>query len=236
MTRAADSVVVKAFVIAATFFGLTISSQAQETPHIQFVSEYIRQLGKIERIRSLANDELQGDAANRMAGCVRSATRFQLELQSQILMLQSMRLNPPFETLAESLASFNERKASLYKRMSDGCAAIMSGPKPGVDYDAIAADAPKVTAELEYVDNALFEATPLVFATLIDPVPDTLNHMSKLIITNAERKKLIADINYYFGGKLDQKDQNSLVSAASVLKGYLLKDYTSSDQPQRPRR
>jgi hypothetical protein len=57
--------------------------------------------------------------------------------------------------------------------------------------------------------------------------------MSKLIITNAERKKLIADIDSTFGAKLDQKDQNYIVGAASVLKGYLLKNYTPSDQVRR---
>jgi hypothetical protein len=90
---------------------------------------------------------------------------------------------------------------------------MISGPKPGVDYGAIAAQAPKLSATLDYVDHAIFEATPLVFGTLIDPVPDANNKMSKLIITSAERKKLIGDINSYFGTKLDQKDQPWLVTA-----------------------
>jgi len=115
---------------------------------------------------------------------------------------------------------------------------MMAGPKPGVDYDAIAAEAPKLTAEMEYIDAALFEAMPLVFATLIDPVPDANNHMSKLIITNAQRNKLIAYINSQFGAKLDQKDQGHIVGAAWVLRAYLGKEkaYSASDEITRPKK
>jgi hypothetical protein len=227
----------KVLLIAAILLGLTIPSRAQETSHLQFVTEYIRELGKVERLRSQAMDEMK-DESNRMASCIRSATRFELELHSQISMLQRMRLKPPFEALPANIASFYERKIDLYKRMSDGCAALMSGPKPGIDYDAIAAEAPKLTAEMEYIDTALFDASPLVFATLIDPAPDANNHMSKLIITNAQRNKLIADINSQFGAKLDQKDQGHIVGAAWVLRAYLGKEkgYSASDEVQLPKK
>jgi hypothetical protein len=46
--------------------------------------------------------------------------------------------------------------------------AMTCGPKPGVDYTAMAAEAPKLSHERTY-RHALFEATPLIFATLIDP-------------------------------------------------------------------
>jgi hypothetical protein len=37
------------------------------------------------------------------------------------------------------------------------------------------------------------------FATFIDPVPDANGKMSKLLITSAERKELIAEIDYHSG-------------------------------------
>jgi hypothetical protein len=224
----------KATIIFALFFGLAIPSLAQETSHLQFVTEYIRELGEIERLRSQANDELN-DGSDKMAGCVRNTMRFQLELRAQISMLRNMRLNPPFDGLPPNLADFNEEKLVLYKKMGDGCAAMMAGPKPGVDYGTVAADAAKISARLEYVDRAMFKASPLIFMTLIDPVPDANNKMSKLIITSAEREKLIADIDSLFGGKLDQKDQGYVVSSASVLKTYLGKEkgYTASDEVRR---
>lgn len=55
--------------------------------------------------------------------------------------------------------------------------------------------------------------------------------MSHLIVTKAERKKLIEDLDRDFGKKLDQKDQNYIVGAASVLKAYFQKDFKCSDEP-----
>ena len=71
----------------------------------------------------------------------------------------------------------------------------------------------------------------MIFATLIDQKPDSKNHVSHLIITKAERAKLLSELTGDFGSKLDQKDQNFTVSAASVLKAYLLKDFKCSDDP-----
>jgi hypothetical protein len=117
------TLITKVFVIFIILFGSTVFSRAQETSHLAFVSEYIRELGKAERLRSLAMEELK-DESNRMASCIRSSTRFQLELHSQISMLQGMRLNPPFETLPANIASFYERKIDLYKRFGEITAAI----------------------------------------------------------------------------------------------------------------
>jgi hypothetical protein len=69
---------------------------------------------------------------------------------------------------------------------------------------------------------------------LIDNRPqdsDSQHHASHLIITSAERAQLLSDIATGFGSKLDQKEQNFTVSAASVLRAYLLKDFKASDDP-----
>jgi hypothetical protein len=61
--------------------------------------------------------------------------------------------------------------------------------------------------------------------------PDSKNHLGHLIITRAERAKLIHDLTMDFGTKLDKKNQNSTVSSASVLRTYLLKNYKCADDP-----
>jgi hypothetical protein len=119
----------------------------------------------------------------------------------------------------------------LYQSMIDISTAFVGGPKPGIDYDKMAAEMPKIRASLEFVDRALFEATPLVFSTLIDLRADSKNHASHLIITKAEKTKLLDDIATRFGSKLDQKEQNFTVSSASVLKAYLQKNFKCSDEP-----
>jgi hypothetical protein len=226
--------------LISAFVGVTLCCGsapcwAADASHLQFVTEYIRELGELERLRSVAFEELNADAntSSKMASCVRSSARFDLELRAQIGMLRRAQLAAPFETLPSNISEFNQRRLELYNRMGEGCAAMLAGPKPNLDYGAISAELPKITAEIEYIDHSLFEATPLIFATLIDPVPDADNHMSKLIITKAERKKLIESLNSRFGKKMDTDQQNWTVSSATVLKAYLLKDYTASDETKK---
>ncbi len=200
--------------------GLTSFAHAKETPHLQFVSEYIRQLGTIEHVRAAAESELKESkesGGNQLSDCIRSCTRFQLELKSQIGMLATMSLNPPFEDLIKSITAFEQQKLELYKDLSDICSTLIAGPKPNIDYGKLAAEMPKITAQLEYIDESFFTLSTMVFATLIDPKPDSQNHCSHLIITRAEREKLIHSITLQFGEKLDQKNQNNIVGAASVL-------------------
>ncbi len=84
---------------------------------------------------------------------------------------------------------------------------------------------------MDFIDQSLFEATPGVFATLIDMKADSKGHASHLIITKEEKARLISKLNDSFGAKLDQKDQNYTVSAATVLRDYLNKDFKCSDEP-----
>lgn len=114
--------------------------------------------------------------------------------------------------------------------MREISSAFIGGPKEGVDYSKLAAEMPKLRGELDFIDQSLFEATPLVFATLIDMKADSEGHASHLIITKEDKARLISKLDDSFGAKLDQKDQNYTVSAATVLKGYLNKDFKCSDE------
>ncbi len=206
-------------------------SKKPETPHLVFVTEYIRELAAIENIRESGEQELKQDPNSTFSNMIHSSTLFQLELGSQIRMLRGMRLKPPFDDLIPNITAFYERKVILWKRMADIGSDFIGGPKAGVDYGKLAAEMPQIRGQLDYIDKALFEASPSVFATLIDLKEDSKGHASHLIITKEERAKLIDDLNTDFGPKLDAKDQNYTVSAASVLKGYLLKEFKSSDEP-----
>jgi hypothetical protein len=207
------------------------ADKAPETSRLTFVTEYIRQLAAIEDIRAAGEQEIeQGSRDDRFLIGIHNSTAMQLELRSQISMLQGMRLAPPFDELIPNLAAFDAHKIELHQGLIDISSNFIGGPKPGVDYSKLAAEVPKIRAGLEYVDHAIFEATPLVFAMLIDQREDSQHHASHLIITKAERTRLIESLTTRFGSKLDQKEQNYIVSAASVLKAYLLKDFKSSDE------
>ena len=210
----------------------TFGAEKPETPHLAFVTEYVRELGEFETLRAAGEQEqAAGKEDEVFANAIHTSTSIQLELGSQIRMLKGMLLKPPFDELTKNLAGFYAQKMELHQRLIDISTAFLGGPKPGADYEKMAAEMPKIRASLEFVARAIVEATPLIFATLIDQRPDSKNHVSHLIITKAEKAKLLDDLTIRFGSKLDQKSQNFTVSAASVLKAYLLKGFKCSDEP-----
>jgi hypothetical protein len=236
------SVVAFAFQFSYSCFAQTNTKDARatarpvksETPHLEFVTEYIRELAAVERIREAGQEENNQDKKDDslpFAGAVHTSTLFELELGSQVQMLKSMRLNEPFDFLIPGITEFYERKIVLWRRMGEISSAFIGGPKDGVDYGKLAAEMPKVRGELDFIDQSLFQAAPSIFATLIDMKEDYKGHASHLIITKEEKAGLISKIDDSFGPKLDEKDQNYTVSAASVLKAYLNKDFKCSDEP-----
>ncbi len=76
---------------------------AQENASLAFVSEFVRELGATERIRSTGEQELKEKDANRIADAIRNSTRVQLELRSSIGMLSGMRLKPPVDGIPQSI-------------------------------------------------------------------------------------------------------------------------------------
>ena len=204
---------------------------AQENASLAFVTEFIRELGATERIRSIGELELKEKDANPIAGSIRNSTRVQLELRSSIGMLGGMHLKPPVDGVPESIIDLYKQKIELHQGLIDIASQFSAGPKPGVDYGKLSAEMPKITASLEYLDETLFKVTPAVFGALIDMKEDSKGHASHLVITKAERQKLIQSLKSSFGSKLSAKNQNYIVSAASVLLSYLQKDFKCSDEP-----
>lgn len=205
----------------------------EETPHRVFFAEYIRELGANDDVRAAGEKEL-GEAKDdheKLSNAIHSSTLIQLELRSQIEALKTMTLNAPYEQVIPNIIDLYGKKVEAHQSLIDITEAFLAGPKPGVDFAALAAQMPKLRARLDYIDKTLFDACPLVFATLVDSKPDSKNHLSHLVITKDERAKLISKLDVEFGKKLTQKNQNYIVSQAIVLKTYLQKGFKSSDEP-----
>lgn len=207
-----------------------------DTPHLAFATEYIRQLSAYEEIRDQdeqenAEAQKSGDVMGTFRSMIHSGTLFQLELRSDIAQLEAMRLSEPFDFVIPTITGVYEEKIRVWQQMVDIGTAFIEGPKPDVDYGKLGAEMPKLRANLDFVDQTLLQISPAVFATLIDVKEDSQGHASHLIITKAERQNLIDKLNTAFGSKLDQKNQNDIVSSASVLRAYLLKDFKSADEP-----
>lgn len=232
MVRTKTKFLCMSFFISVTCVSLSMASEKQETPHLEFVTEYIRQLAAIEQMRSASDQEMNKavDDRERITISIHWNTLSQLELQTQISVLETMNLKEPFERLIPNIIDFYRQKIALHQRMSTISSTVLAGPEPGVNYGELASELPKIRANLDFIDRALFRATPLVFAALIDQKPDSQDHLSHLNINKQERRELIGTINNEFGAALDQKDQNYTVSTASILKDSLLK-YKCSDEP-----
>ena len=227
-----------ALVLCAALSIFAARAAPPETPHLEFVKLYIEQLGAIEEIRDAAAKELVTDPdTQRVADCVHTMTQYQLELSTQISAMQGVHLSKPLDFLPEGIADFDKQKMGLYKQYSDGCAAILEGPKPNVDYGKLTASLPKINAQVEFIDQGIFKTAfktaPAVFAALIEMTKtNSHNGLDHLIITKSEKAELIHRIKAIFGDKLNQNNQNYIVSAASVLEFYLeKKGYKCSDEP-----
>ena len=146
-------------------------------------------------------------------------------------MLSGLYLKPPGDGIPQSIIDLYERKIKLHQALIDIASQFLGRTRPGIDYGKLAAEMPKITASLEYLDETLFQATPAVFGALIDMKEDSKGHASHLVITMAERQRLIQSLKSSFGSKLSAKNQNYTVSAASVLLSYLQKDFKCSDEP-----
>jgi hypothetical protein len=206
---------------------------AEDTPHFDVVSEYIRSLGTVHNIQLASKKEMAEDKDNligRLMSGIRSSTRMKLELSTSIGALERMTLKEPFETLIPTTIHWYQEKIKLHDETISIAKAFISGPKPGVDYSAMTARMPEITANIEFIDESIFKSMVLVFALLIDMKPDEKGQMSHLNITKAQREKLINDINTSFSSSLNEKNKNWTVSSAALLKAYLQKDYKCIDE------
>jgi hypothetical protein len=204
-----------------------------ETSHLSFVKEYIRELTADEDINVSAAKELSEAKTpdeQFSTGIYVSKSR-QLELRSQIRMLKSMRLDPPYESLIPGLIAFYQDEIGLHQSLIDLSSKFLAGPKPGVDYQALAAKLPQLRAELEATQKAVFEATPLVFMTLIDMKPDSQGHASHLIITKREKSDLQSDLEILLKDQPEHGDHDYYISAAMVLRDAFQKGHKCADEP-----
>ncbi|RDK04601.1 hypothetical protein [Paraburkholderia lacunae] len=224
--------------IFVLFFLLAVSIRcyAEDTPHYQVVSEFVRELVETKNYQDVAKADF--DSARKensqavMMAIIRNGTRIKLKLAATIGRLQQMQLSHPFETLLPTLIEFYNRKIELYDDMVTTAKTFADGPKPGVDYGKLSSHMPEVTAQVEYVDESIFKMTPLVFALIISQKPDSQNHLSHLSITRKQAQQLLTSLQEGFGRSMNAKEQDWTVSSASVLRTYLRdKGYKYADDP-----
>ena len=204
-----------------------------ETPHLLFVKEYVREMISDEDMKTSIGKELANAKSvnEQLSTGIYFSKSVQLALRSQIGVLKGMRLNPPYDDLTADLIAFYQQEIGLHQKLIDLNTSFMEGPKPGVDYSAIAAKLPQIRAELENVQKGVFEAAALVFMTLIDLKPDSQGHLSHLAITKADKSDLQDQLNIMLQGQSEHGDHDYYISAAMVIRGGLNKGHKCADEP-----
>ena len=196
------------------------------------MKEYIRETTTSEEMMvSLQKELSEAKTPNEQFSTgIYASKSIQLELRSQIAMLKSMRLDSPYETLIPDLVGFYQHEVELHQSLLEISSKFLAGPKPGIDYSALAVKMPQLRAELETTQEGVFEATPLVFMTLLDMKPDSQNHVSHLIITKQERSDLLSSLDIILKDQPEHGDHDYYVSSAMVLRAALLKEYKCADE------
>jgi hypothetical protein len=101
---------------------------------VSFVKEYIREITTNEALMTSLQKELS-EAKTRneqFSTGIYASKSIQLELRSQIAMLKSMRLDPPYETLIPDLVGFYQHEIELHQSLLEISSKFLAGPKPGV--------------------------------------------------------------------------------------------------------
>jgi hypothetical protein len=204
-----------------------------ETPHLNVVKEYIRELTEDEDLLKTGQKEISEATTpnEKFSAVVYYSKSTQLELRSQIRVLQNMHLNDPFDTLIPSLINIYEYQIDVHQKLIDIGGKFLAGPKEGVDYQAMGAKVPELRAELDDSRKRVFQAAALVFMTLIDQKPDSQGHVSHLLITKSEKADLQEQLDIMLKGEPDEGDHDYYVSAAMVLRGGLEKGHKCADEP-----
>jgi hypothetical protein len=188
------------------------------TSSFDFFSRYVSDAATFEDLRAEARAELKpNDPKDTVMNCIHSGTAFDLEMAAAIRRMRGMKLATGLaetDEVPQDIASIYELRRAAMAKLTSLCTTMAEGPKPGVDYAAVAAEMPKLRAQLEYLDKTEYQASPLVFATLLSNRPDSQNHMSHMVITRDQRKRLLDQIEIAFGDKL--KDEHAIYAVAEM--------------------
>jgi hypothetical protein len=205
-------------------------AHAQDTPPLQFVTEYLREFSAIEHIRLAEERELQAPHQSMLATCVESGNRYRLEITQQIAHMRGMRVSPPSQALPGRLVELYGHKLALYNEVVSKCTALKGGVNANVSSLEVMAAVSQYNAKVDAIDHSLFETSTQAFSTLLDRTPGgSGSAQRRLGITLAEKQGLLRQLRLEFGSELDDDQQTYLVNAASVVRD-ALRAHKASDE------
>jgi hypothetical protein len=132
----------------------------------------------------------------------------------------------------DQLRELHKNRIAIVQELNGMAKAMLEGPQPGVNYGAMSARAPELTAQVEQIDKTMFTMAQAMFFGLVDDGRVSSDgNLHHLLLTKNERAAMIRLIDNIFGRSLEDKNASSIVSAAWAIKyGLTRPTYKSADE------
>jgi hypothetical protein len=211
-----------------------VSLDQEKNARVELASEFVRELEVLYRLQETAKKEFAEDnsSTGRLTTGIRIGTRTALEMNESIRRLDGISVNGQWAEFRALLKQLDAERIRLVEEFNQMSKAILSGPEPGVNYGAMAAHAPELTAQIEQIDKSMFDMAKAMFFALVDDrrvaADGKLYH---LLLSKKQRAAMVQLIDKVFGRSLESKDASSIVSAAWAIKyGLTRPNYKSADE------
>lgn len=188
----------------------------------RFVDTYISQLALIEDLRAQFLQEPFNTTQEKIGSCIRQSTRFQMELNAAARQLRSFKLEPLQKDTPDMVAFAFENKANLHGRMLKACTTAVTAASER-EVMAIAAEMPKIQAEMDYADKLIFNTAPLMTFALVDARPGPDGKMSRMVLTKTERDNMIKRLTTSFKN-INLDTPTYITASAKLLRQFLMQE------------
>jgi hypothetical protein len=206
----------------------------QKAARIALVQEFVREMEVLYGLQETAKREFAEDSSppGKITTSIRVGTRTLFEMQESVNRLQMISLDGRWGEFRDFLKSFHNERMTAVQEMNQMSKAMLSGPEPGVNYGAMTARAPELTAQVEQIDKSMFKISQPLFFALVDEArvgPD--GNLHHLILNKKERAEMVHTIDVVFGRSLDDKNATSIVNSAWAIKYGLTRPiYKAADE------
>ncbi|WP_143198494.1 hypothetical protein [Bradyrhizobium sp. AS23.2] len=208
----------------------------EKAARVALVREFVREMEALYALQETAKKEFAEDSstAGKLTTSVRVGTRTLFAMQESISRLDMIGLDTRWGEFRDLLKSFHDQRMAAVQEMNQMSKAMLSGPAPGVNYGAMTARAPELTAQIEQIDKSLFKMSQALFLALVDEGRvEGDGNLHHLILGKKDRADMIRTIDIGFGRSLDDdKNATSIVNAAWAIKyGLTRPTYKAADEP-----
>lgn len=225
--------------IGVAIYGTSADAQRSPTPdekaaRIALVQEFVREVQTLYGLSETAKKEFAEDPSGngKLVTSIRVGTRTLNEMNDSINRLNLIRITGQWAEFRELLKKLHQERMALVQEATEMSKIFLSGPQPGINYGAMTARAPELTAHVEDIDKNIFRMSQAMFLALVDEGrqgPD--GNLHHLLVTKAERTSMVQSIDSSFGSTLEDKNASHIVLAGWAIKyGLTRPTYKAADE------